>query len=178
MRTVGLCVLGLMLFAAPACEVPDDSPPHRASTAPRWTVKGETSPMDGSRSITLSLDSDSALNTVTLGPTLVVRCDAHKTYVYVKTDVPASQEFSDELFQHTVRLKFDAGKPITQTWAESQDMSALFAPNPTALARRLAQTKSFNFEFTSFRQGRLVLHFNVDGFEKELPLVQSACGWK
>ncbi|MGO9271438.1 MAG: hypothetical protein ACLQOO_14450 [Terriglobia bacterium] len=134
--------------------------------------------MDGSRTVVLSLDSDSALNIVTLGPTLVVRCDRLKTSVYVVTDDPASQEFSDELSEHTVRLKFDALKPVTQTWTESQDMSALFAPDPIALARRLAQAKGFNFEFTSYHQGRLVLHFDLNGLDKELPLVQGACHWR
>ena len=47
---------------------------------------------------------------------------------------------------HTIRLKLDDGKTVTQQWGRSDDFEALFSRQPIPLAKQLIGSKSLMFE--------------------------------
>ncbi len=107
---------------------------------------------------------------------MVIRCQENKTEVYVVTGTTASVEYATD--SHTVRLRFDDEKPITQHWSESTDSKALFAPNAILLAKQLSDHNKFTFEFTPFQGNPAIAVFELDGISKHIGKVEKACGWQ
>jgi hypothetical protein len=145
-----------------------------------WTETETSSPMDGSKTVTLHLAATYSITgwpNNEFRPRLVVRCKERKTEVYVVTGMSASAELG--LFQqHTVRLRFDDGKPRRQEWSEGTNGQSLFAPGAVALARILAKAKTFRLEFTPFNSNNQIAEFNVQGLDQHLAKVARVCGWK
>lgn len=153
------------------------SPPP--GPADHWYASEDTSPMDGSRSVSLWTSADEEIRgwlNETHRPTLYVRCRENETDVFVVTGVNPDVEWG--LFQQaTVRLRLDEDKPTRQTWSESTDGKALFAPRAVTLARRLAGASTLRFEFTPFQASPQTVTFHLDGLASRLPQVAGACGW-
>lgn len=156
---------------------PTESAPS-AVPSDHWRVSQDTSPMDGSETVTLDLDSEDSIQgwVKSEKPTLIIRCKENRTEVYVVTGMAASVEFGTE--GHTVRTRLDDRKPVSQRWSDSTDHKALFAPNPIPLAKRLANAKKLAFEFTPFEASPAIAEFDLTGLESHLGKVASACGWR
>ena len=106
-------------------------------------------------------------------PLLVVRCLAHKADVFVFTDSPARIEPEDE--NHTVHVAFDADPVTTERWMDSEEHDALFAPDGTAFARRLATSHSLRFGFTPHNAAPVTVQFTTTGFDRVLERVATQC---
>jgi len=150
----------------------------RVASADVWQVHEDRSPMDGSKRVVISRDAENDIQgwLRPKRPTLVVRCQEGKTAAYVVTGMAASVEYDTE--RHTVRLRFDEGNPTTQRWSESTDHEALFAPNPTQLAKQMLGSKALTFQFTPFNASPAIARFNLQGLGSHLQKVASACGWQ
>lgn len=145
-----------------------------------WMVDSTKSPMDDSPIISLQLFAENEIPTPIeyKRPTLIVRCRERATSVYVMTETPAEVNWGNLDGGATVRLRLDAGKAFTESWGESTDQKALFAPTPVALARRIAGADTLRFEFTPYGAPRQTVTFAVAGLADKLGLVSSTCGWK
>lgn len=144
-----------------------------------WRSRPIQSEMDGSQGYVVEKDADGAIDKWlgTTTPTLVIRCQENKTSVYVHTETAAQPELG--LYDRaTVRLRFDDGAPQRQEWSESTDDVALFAPNPIALARRLAKARTFRFQFTPFNAPPAVATFSLEGSDGAISRVADTCGWQ
>ena len=148
-----------------------------ATTAPNWQVAISKSPMDGSETVTLTLDSENKFQgwLEQHRATLVLRCQEKKTDVYVVTGTQASVESADDT--HTVRLRFDQLPPVNQQWYQSTDGKGLFAPNGRQLAARLARVKVLTFEFTPFQANPAIVRFHLNGLTDHIGQLAKACGW-
>ncbi len=159
---------------------PDGAEPT-AMARKGWIVMNPTSsPMDGSALASLRLTANGPVKgwpSKEFTPMLVVRCKERKTQVFMVTGMAAVTDYG-ELYRTTVRLRFDDGKPERQGWSESTDREALFASNSTALARRLAKTKTFRVEFTPFNASPQVAEFSIADLRQKLDTVAKPCGWK
>ena len=158
------------------------SPTSGASTSAiaggQWQIKQDSSPMDGSKRIVISRDAENDIAgwLQSKRPSLIVRCQEGKTEAYIATGMAASVEYDTD--SHTVRLRFDDGKPTTQHWGESTDHEALFAPNAIQIARELVGSKTLTFQFTPFDASPAVARFNLEGLAPYLQKAASACGWQ
>ncbi|MBZ5614157.1 MAG: type VI secretion protein [Acidobacteriia bacterium] len=103
------------------------------------------------------------------GVNLIIRCTRGKTSLFVAT--------VDVVDDGNVRVKFDDAKPQQQSWSEAADHTGLFAPDPIGLARRLAQTETFLFEYKPFQKQPTTVEFKVKGLTEKLGPVEEACGW-
>lgn len=148
-----------------------------ATAGGQWQIKEDSSPMDGSKRIVISRDAehDIAGWLQSKRPSLIVRCQEGKTEAYIATGLAATVEYDTD--RHTVRLRFDDGKPTTQHWDESTDHEALFAPNAIQFARELVGSKTLTFQFTPFDASPAVARFNLEGLAPYLQKAASACGW-
>lgn len=144
----------------------------------QWRVSEDASAMDGSKQVVLTRDAENDIQGSyhSERPSLIVRCKEGKTEVYMVTGMSASVEYDTE--SHTVRVRFDDGRPTTQHWSESTDHNALFAPNAVQLAKQLVRAKTLVIEFTPFDASPAVTRFNLQGLGTHLEKVASACGWQ
>lgn len=173
---IGVCVSTITPNYAP----PIGDAPTATSSPPPSSWSGQTirSQMDGSVGYHAEREADAPIEAWLARPTprLAIRCRENKTDVYVHTQTAAQPELG--LYDRArVRLRFDDGTPQRQVWTESTDDAALFAPNPIALARRIANAKSLRFEFTPFNAPPAIVTFSLDGAETRILRVADACGW-
>ena len=146
-------------------------PVQRKATRPasplRWTSSSKKSEMDGIVTTTLMLDA-----TGNPDAALVIRCGGGKAtvYVYLGDYVQPGAEWP------SVRTKFDAGEPKSDTWGNSTNMQGLFSPTPSSLLRSLQNSKKFLFEFTPYEKRPKILTFDVIGFERVLNPIAKSCG--
>ena len=107
-------------------------------------------------------------------PLLVVRCLAHKADVFVFTDSPARIEPEDE--NHTVNVAFDAEAVATERWMDSDEHDALFAPDGTAFARRLARSHTLAVRVYAAQCGAGDGPVHDTGFDSMLERVARSAG--
>jgi len=159
------------------------SPADQSLATDKWHVTEDHSPMDDSRIVVLSLESDDVIQgpVGSKKPKLVVRCKEGKTQVYVVTGMAATVEEASEggpSAGHTVRLRIDQNSPQTATWWESTSDSALFNEDDAiAFAKQLAQANLFTFQFTPFDANPAIARFDLRGLNAHLGKVADACGW-
>jgi hypothetical protein len=104
-------------------------------------------------------------------PHLIIRCQQHRTDVYVVTGVSAQPE-PGPIGKHTVRLRFDDRQQEREVWDQSADYKALFSQDPIRFVRSIARSRTLTFEFTPFQAGPAVATFSVAGFDKRLPALR------
>jgi hypothetical protein len=104
-------------------------------------------------------------------PHLIIRCQQHKTEVYVVTGVSTQPELG-KVGKHTVRLRFDQDQQEREIWDQSADDQALFSQHPIRFVRKVARARTLTFEFTPFQAGPATATFSVAGFDKRLPALQ------
>lgn len=157
--------------------------PAAQAPANKWHVTEDRSPMDDSKTVVLSLDSDDVIEGP-LGPStpsLIVRCKEAKTQVYIHTGMAASVEEdldggpSDV---HTVKIRLDQGDAVTEHWGESTAHEALFSSRDgIEFAKQLAEAQTLTFQFTPFDANPAIARFNLRGLDTHLRKVAEACGW-
>jgi hypothetical protein len=166
----------------PTVSVPGRSPGVGAVPAAKggnWQVTRERSPMDGSKTIILTLPAQEPI-TVWLGektPELVVRCRESKTDVYVVTDTAAQPEYGS-YNTYSVRVRIDDRPARSQRWSESTDNVALFSSDAVGLAKQLSAARRLRFQFTPFNASPAVAEFDLQGLRDVLPEVAAACHWR
>jgi hypothetical protein len=176
---IGMCVSSLSTPTSSGPSASVTTPPSDASApTSNWNERATRSEMDGSAGFQTQTIADGPIQTWLrrTTPRLIIRCDENKTDVFVLTETAAQPELG--LYDRArVRLRFDQGTPQPQTWTESTDDKALFAPSPIALARRIAKAKTLRFEFTPFNAPPAIATFSLDGGESGIKGVARACGW-
>ena len=128
-----------------------------------WQLRTETDPMDKTPNVYLAKFAEGS------DVHLFIRCSRGKTALFVAT--------IDVVDDGNVRVKFDDAKPEPQSWSEAADHAGLFASDPIGLARRLAKTESFLFEYKPFQKQPTTVVFKVNGLAEKLGPLEEACGW-
>ena len=145
-----------------------------------WRLSRDTSAMDGSEKIVLSLDADSAIQNsygTSKVPTLLIRCRDHETEAYIWTGMAAQSEYG-EFEQTRVRYRLDDEAPTSALWGEATSNEAIFIPTPVRFAKRLASAKRLMVEFRPFSGGPQIITFTLTGLDRQLGTLAAGCGWK
>lgn len=176
--TVALCILAWL-----ASRTTSEATASTHASGDKWSVDEGQSSMDDSKTVTLSLDSDDAVDGP-LGPkqpTLIIRCQEGKTEVYVHTGMAASVEEGQEggpMYSHTVRVRLDQGDAVTEHWGESTANDALFSEGDAiAFTKQIADAQTLTFQFTPFDANPAIARFDLRGLSEHLPELGSSCGW-
>jgi Type VI secretion system VasI, EvfG, VC_A0118 len=164
--------------AAPVPAPATSSSPSSSATATWSTASVDRWIGNGRRKFAIELAAE---NRVTVWqrqvkPVLVVRCLTQRPEVFVFTDSAAKIEPKTE--DHTVHITLDDGEEVSELWPDSADHDALFAPDGTAFARRLAAARTMRFGFTPHNSPAVQVHFSVAGLEQHLAAAARECGWK
>jgi type VI secretion system protein VasI len=149
--------------------------PPLTNTESKWIANESESEMDSSKSYGVGLQSENEIEgwLKKSKPILYVRCKERKIEVYISMEMAASVEYGGG---HSVRLRFDDGQPVKQNWSQSTDNEALFFKgDAVGLAKKIAQTQTFKFEFVPFNGSPQVAQFDVRGFPPHLDKLLSTC---
>lgn len=127
-----------------------------------WILSDSVDKMDNTAIVTLT-------KLGTSGSALVIRCAKRQTEAYVNTDTVVDDS--------AIRMKFDQSTPARQVWTRSTDYKALFSPDAVTFSRKLANSKTFLFEFTPFQEGARTIVFDVSNLAPKLERISEACNW-
>ena len=129
------------------------------------------------RSVAYQLEADQQVRvwTTHVRPSLVVRCLNRKTEVFVYTETPSKLESTDGL--HSVRLTFDDAAGSEERWPDSAEHDALFAPDGTALARRISSAHHLRFGFSPHNADPVQVDFELGDAATVMSHVAKTCGW-
>jgi type VI secretion system protein VasI len=144
-----------------------------------WSVTSTTSPVDDTKTVTLGLGAEKEVAKPSGGsfqPQLVLRCKGGKLDVYTITGIPAADEMPDHRAIATVR--FDKEKPVEMRLDRSAEGDALFWPEATANAERMARAGRLVFEFSPKGYEPVVLEFDLRGIAEVYPELAEACAKK
>jgi hypothetical protein len=141
-----------------------------------WTVYRTTSKADHSKNVQLQLAAVAPIKgwLSEATPTLVVRCEEHKSEVFIVTGMVANPE-PDHDGEATVVLRFDEGPAAQYLAGESTDQKALFLRNARDLARTMARHRRMLFRFAPFFSPPQETAFDLTALEQSLPEVEATC---
>lgn len=128
---------------------PSSAPPATTPAANNWSTRESVNSIDGVKTTVLTNGQGNQ--------NILIRFKGPRLDAYVITP---------EMVGHddvSVRIRFDEGKPIRQTWERSKDYHALFSPDPRGLLAKLQNSKKFYFEYHPYQKLPETLIFNVDG---------------
>jgi hypothetical protein len=148
-----------------------------AFSAPKWShAHAYRWVSNRPRSVAFELESIERVPvwTTTVRPMLVVRCLSRKTELFVYTETAARIESDDE--NHTVGLAFDGGPQSVERWPDSEEHDALFAPDSSALATRIASAHHLKFTFTPHNAQPATVNFDLTGADEVVASVRKTCG--
>lgn len=70
--------------------------------------------------------------------------------------------------QPSVRVKFDDGQPVRQTWSRSDDYRALFSPNPRQFVAQILKSKELYIEYPPYEKIPTTINLSVEGLMDSL----------
>ena len=144
-----------------------------------WIVTSGQNKMDDTPIVTVSVSAtdDIAGWVARARPRLIVRCVEDETELLVYAGMSPQPELG-KYSQASVRIRFDNERPFNTTWHQSTSGNALFAPDPAYVLDPLRHAHRFLFEFTPIGSGPVVIEFNVQGLDKVVGRVATACRWE
>jgi hypothetical protein len=159
---LSLATIGCSSTQAPSTQSDQASPVRPAATSTvdsnNWVATEKTDPMDSTKEIALMTDATNKPKS-----TLIVRFKDKKLDVYVNTDQIVNDESA------SVRIKFDDGVPIRQTWTRSTDYRAISSPESYGLIAKLQTSAKFYIEYQPYQRVPDTIIFNVEGLAAVLP---------
>lgn len=162
--------------AAPTPHVtpaPASAPP--ATALQQWRTENQASWLDGRRGAAFELLSENVVKTWfgPARPTLVIRCRSQAIEAFVTT---GSLKIDPRVEGKTVTISMD-GEPVrTEQWADSDDRTALFVPDPVAFTQRLRTARSFHLGYSPHNSSDVVAQFHVSGIDGLIGAASKHCG--
>lgn len=154
------------------------SPPAIAETAvQKWSTENRASWLDSRRrGAAFDLLSENIVKT-SFGlarPTLVIRCMSQRIEAFVITGSP--MKIDPRVEGKAVTISMD-GEPVrTEHWADSDDRTAVFAPDPAAFTQRLRTARALQFGYSPHNSSDVVAQFHVSGIDGLIGAASKHCG--
>jgi len=148
------------------------------SSGSKWVVSSETSRIDDSKTVVLTLEADEPITGwpgKTHTPSLVVRCKERKTEAYFVTGMSPTVEYGTD--GATVTLRFDRAPAFKVRAGKSTDGEALFLPSAIAQIKKMMGSSSLLFEFVPFNSSPQMTTFQVAGLSEAVKPLRQACKW-
>lgn len=149
---------------------------EKATDVGKWHTSITTSPIDDSKNVILSLESDDYIRTPfgeAVTPTLFIACREKKTEVFLSWDVYLGLEQTSMLY------RLDKQKAVERNWLVSTDTKAVFYKgNDIDFIRKLANSNKMYTKITPYNESPVSATFNLNGLSNALKPLQAACNWK
>ena len=144
----------------------------------KWVIIEDVSPIDDSKTVRLSLKSDSPIKSdfSQVIPTLNIQCKERETDFYIN--------FNIFLSTHDIKpiTRIDSDKAVNGVeWSISTDYKALFYPGSqkkiNEFIKTLKDKKKFFIQVTPFSKGSVNTTFDLTGLDEAIKPVREACNW-
>ena len=144
----------------------------------KWVITDEVSPIDDSKTVILSLKSDSPIKSdfSQVIPTLNIQCKERETDFYIN--------FNIFLSTHDIKpiTRIDSDKAVNGVeWSISTDYKALFYPGSqkkiNEFIKTLKDKKKLFIQVTPFSKGSVNTTFDLTGLDEAIKPVREACNW-
>lgn len=148
---------------------------RRAIGSGKWRVSSQTSPIDDSTNVHLSLQADSSISGrfgETVRPSLRVRCKENRTEVFVAWELYLGIDTTQVLH------RLDDRRAQTRTWGVSTDHEATFyRGNHVSFARELMNHERLLLQTTPYGEKPVTATFSIVGLENAAIPLREACRW-
>lgn len=145
-------------------------------TASKWRVSKETSRMDDTTTVSLSLDADTKITGTpnkVFTPTLILRCKKGKSDAYIITGMAPQAEKGKQ--GTTVTIRLDKDKSSQYVMGKSKDGTALFFENSPAFIKKLQGHTTMLFEFTPANSPAAMTSFDLTGIDVASEPLRQSC---
>ena len=142
---------------------------------PLWTRPGWADSTAGTIALELPSADDVLFANGRLRPTLGMTCSGEGTSVHIVTGGTALVD--PQTSGHVVHLTFDDDREQSQQWTATQDMRALFAPDPREFADQMKQAARLSFGFSHYMSGPITVEFDLRGADTVIDEISEPCGW-
>lgn len=141
-----------------------------------WRTETETSPVDDSKNVYISLEGDNSFTSSfgeTITPTLNILCKEGHTYLLVNWDTYLGLEETSMLH------RLDKEKAINRAWTISTDTKAVFYKGNTIdFIKKLTSGTKLYMQITPYNENPVSTTFKLAGLAPALKPLQDACHWK
>jgi type VI secretion system protein VasI len=154
------------------------SPKTDITTVSKWQVNKETSRIDDSTNVIISLDADSSISGwpgKTHIPSLILRCKERKTEAYIVTGMSPQVEYGTD--GATITLRFDKEKATKYQTSKSTDGESLFFGQSVGLIKKMLQHTTLLFEFVPFNSSPTMTTFDLRGLAEAVKPLKEICKW-
>ncbi len=154
------------------------SPKTSNAAISKWNVKKETSPIDDSTNVTISLDAETSISGwpgKKYTPMLVMRCKENKTDFFIVTGMTPQVEYETDTA--TVTLRLDKEKAINYRTSKSTDGEALFFSQSINLIKKISKHSTMLFQFVPFNSSPAITTFDLRGLPEAIKPLREVCKW-
>lgn len=154
------------------------SPKTSTATASKWRINKETSRIDDSTNVFVSLDADSSVSgwpRKTYTPSLILRCKEKKTEAYIVTGMSPQVEYGTD--GATVTLRFDKEKATKYHTSKATDGEALLFGQSIGLIKKMLQHSTLLFQFVPFNSSPAMTTFDLRGLSEAAKPLRDTCKW-
>ncbi|MDH2435597.1 type VI secretion system-associated protein TagO [Pokkaliibacter sp. MBI-7] len=140
----------------------------------KWVVRTETSPIDDSTNVFLTLEAENYITSrmTTTKPTLMLRCKENSTDAFIIWGVYLGLETTEVL------TRLDKEKAKTTTWTLSTDNTATFYyGKDIAYIKSLMTHDQLLAQVTPYSESPVTTTFDLRGLSEAIKPLQEACKW-
>ena len=144
-----------------------------SSVLGQWQFTLKKDEMTDEQRATFALPSTQAQNAIGVAtmPMLLLRCSGRRvTDLFISVDTYVGE-------QATVQIRWDAGTPYEDTWSESTNGTALFAPAPDTLVDSLLSHRKLIFRFFPPRGNPQTTTFLLAPLAPQDVVLKKYCGF-
>jgi type VI secretion system protein VasI len=150
-------------------------PASSASEVGRWNVEVEVSPIDDSRNVFLTVESESAIrNSIgrPVKPVLFIRCKENTTEVFIAWGVYLGLDST------RVLERLDKQDATTTAWNNSTDNKAVFRRgNKIDYVKTLMEHDKVLYQVTPYNESPVMASFDLRGLSEAVEPLRDSCGW-
>jgi type VI secretion system protein VasI len=154
------------------------SPKISTTTVSKWQLSKETSRIDDSSNVIISLDADSSISgwpRKTHTPSLILRCKERKTEAYIVIGMSPQVESGTD--GATVILRFDKEKATEYQTSKSTNGEALFFGQSIGLIKKMLQHTTMLLQFVPFNSSPVMTTFDLRGLAEAVKPLKETCKW-
>lgn len=140
----------------------------------KWHVTEETSPIDDSINVLLSLFANDMVKSgyKTVTPVLFVRCKENETRVVINWSLYLGLEETEML------TRLDSQKARTSKWSLSTDNEAVFFRGSNVdFAKTLMRHEKLLTQVTPYGENPVMATFDIRGLSETIKPLREACHW-
>jgi type VI secretion system protein VasI len=136
----------------------------------KWNVSVDVNPIDDSKTVILSLDSDSGKSRRGESVFLIARCKSNTTDLYIGWNDYLGSEAD-------VLTRVGDNKAITQRWSMSTDTKATFHSTPIPFLKEMLTSTKMVAQVTPYNESPVTAIFNTSGLENAIIPLRETCNW-